>query len=161
SRIDAGIEHARPLFTHPAGHPRTDLGHGRHPVKWHSILLRAPTRGGDMAAETIYILSLDGGGIYGLTQALWLERICLEDPPVLDTTLTGAPRHCFSGTSSGAVNALLLAAEENPRTLVTSGKLSQFWRQPGLYVNRNPFEWALSFLGITPWLGTHDAMAVL
>ena len=39
----------------------------------------------------IRILSLDGGGIY-----------------------------CFSGTSSGAVNALLLAAEEHPRELITS-----------------------------------------
>ncbi|MDJ0836210.1 MAG: patatin-like phospholipase family protein [Acidobacteriota bacterium] len=112
-------------------------------------------------AETSYrILCMDGGGIYGLTTAVMLRRLCRRNEGFLDFKVIR--KHYFAGTSAGALNALLLAQEENPRTAVLSGKLERFWAHPGIYTNQvNPFTAWLSFFGLTGWHGEADFVQLL
>ncbi|MCA9649183.1 MAG: patatin-like phospholipase family protein [Myxococcales bacterium] len=66
-----------------------------------------------MPSETIHIISMDGGGIYGLATARMLRKLCERDPAFLAKSDIASYR--FAGTSAGALNALLLAKEEDPR----------------------------------------------
>lgn len=103
------------------------------------------------------ILAMDGGGLYGLTTALWLKKLCERNEGFLkkgDVTV-------FAGCSAGAFNALLLAREENPRDFVLSGRLEEVWRQPGPFSNSNPLTAWLSLFQITAWLGAGDFLQLL
>ncbi len=106
------------------------------------------------------ILSMDGGGIYGLTTARLLGCLCRRVDGFL------APREnqkfLFAGTSAGSINALLLAQEPNPREAVLAGKLEAFWQSPDVYANRvNPASAFWSWFGVTAWHGYMDFMGLL
>ncbi|MDJ0836209.1 MAG: patatin-like phospholipase family protein [Acidobacteriota bacterium] len=106
------------------------------------------------------IISLDGGGIYGLTTASLLRQLCDaqqdQDSPRFLEPAEGQ-KYLFAGTSAGAINALLMARYENPRDFVRSGQLEAFWGEPGIYANlADPVASWLSFFGITAWLGRAD-----
>lgn len=100
----------------------------------------------------IRILSLDGGGIYGMTGALWLRQLCEENEAFLD----GTDVDVFVGCSSGACNALLLAMYERPREAVLDGLLERFWTEPGTFSNTNPMGALMSFTGKVGWFGEGD-----
>lgn len=102
------------------------------------------------------ILSLDGGGIYGLTEALLLKELCRRDKKFL----TRGNISLFAGSSAGAINALLLAKYERPRDAIESGELEQFWENPTPWSNTDPVGRWLSFLGLTPWFSTRGATAL-
>jgi hypothetical protein len=104
------------------------------------------------AANQIRILSLDGGGIYGMTGALWLRQLCERDRDFL----SGRDVDIFLGCSSGACNALLLAMHERPREAVLDGLLERFWAEPGTFSNTNPMGALLSFTGQVGWFGEAD-----
>ena len=91
----------------------------------HSVAM-ALEAGRSPANGRLRILSVDGAGIYGLTGAIWLRRLCLEDPSFL------APGNVnlFAGISAGAINVLLLAKEPDPRRAVLDGRLERFWQEP-------------------------------
>ena len=84
-------------------------------------------------------LSLDGGGIYGLTTAILLRQLCDDNPDFL----TPNNVDLFAGTSAGAVNAILLAQEDNPRDAVMNGTLEKFWKDQRVYAGyidkKDPF----------------------
>jgi len=103
------------------------------------------------------IVSLDGGGIYGLYTALLLKKLCKQDK----NFLTKDQVWMFAGTSSGGVNALLLAKYDNPREAVLSGELERFWEEDGVYINTNPWKQMTSMCGITSVFGTEDYLSVL
>jgi len=107
----------------------------------------------------IRILAMDGGGLYGLTEALWLEQLLKDNPDFLKPE--DGVDYYFTGASAGGVNALLLAQEEDPRQAIRNGVLSKFWHEAGIYTNKNPVENFFSWFGIRPWLGTMDTMEVL
>src|SRR5688500_1021126 len=78
----------------------------------------------DPEASQYRILSIDGGGLYGLVSALWLQQLCQEDETLLrdplpssgtGTSVPDRPQYLFSGASAGAVTVLLLAKHDNPR----------------------------------------------
>ena len=71
----------------------------------------------------VRVLSLDGGGIYGYTAALWLKELCKRDSEFL----TPGNVWLFAGCSSGALNSLLLARHEDPREALLDGVLDRFW----------------------------------
>lgn len=100
----------------------------------------------------IRVLSLDGGGIYGLTAALWLRRLCEADTHFL----SGKDVDLFVGCSSGACNALLLAMHERPREAVLGGVLERFWAEPGTFSNTNPLGAMLSLTGKAAWFSEAD-----
>jgi len=58
------------------------------------------------------IVSLDGGGIRGIYQAVLIQRISEQRPAFLPSV------RFFAGTSIGAINALSLARGSSPRELV-------------------------------------------
>jgi patatin-like phospholipase len=103
------------------------------------------------------IVTMDGGGLYGLTSALWLKQLCEEDPEFL------APGNVqlFAGCSAGALNCLLLAREPDPRSFVLAGGLERFWRQPGTFGNSNPVTAFWSLFQITAWYGAEDFLQLL
>ncbi len=103
------------------------------------------------------ILSIDGGGIYGLSAALWLRKLCEADK----TFLNGEDVYLFAGCSSGAVNALLLAKHERPREAVLAGELDRFWKEPGTFTNSNPTDQLLSWMQLAGWFGERDFMDLL
>jgi hypothetical protein len=103
------------------------------------------------------ILSLDGGGLYGLTSALWLRQLCEQDPEFLRT----GDVQLFAGCSAGALNSLLLAKEPEPREFVLAGGLENFWRQPGTFSNTNPVTAFWSLFQVTAWFGTADFLQLL
>jgi hypothetical protein len=103
------------------------------------------------------ILSLDGGGLYGLTSALWLKQLCEGDPGFLGPGNVDL----FAGCSAGALNSLLLAKEPDPRKFLLAGGLDAFWRLPGTFSNSNPVTALLSLYQITAWLGVEDFRQVL
>jgi len=106
-----------------------------------------------LSAEPIRIVAIDGGGIYGLASATWIRQLCLKDTKFL--TPDQAP--LFAGISSGAINALLLAKEADPRAAVLSGKLDAFWKEPiGAFSHSNPYTAWLSLWGIGGWFGKED-----
>ena len=103
------------------------------------------------------ILSLDGGGLYGLTSALWLRQLCEQDPKFL----RAGSVQLFAGCSAGALNSLLLAREREPREFVLAGGLENFWRQPGTFSNTNPVTAFWSLFQVTAWFGTADFLQLL
>jgi len=105
----------------------------------------------------IRVLSMDGGGIYGLTGAYWLRQLCEQDPKFLDPDCI----HLFAGCSSGAINSLLLAMEESPREAVLSGRLEAFWKDPRVFENTSPTGKWTSMMGLTSWFHADDFLAVL
>ncbi|MEJ2206776.1 MAG: patatin-like phospholipase family protein [Gemmatimonadota bacterium] len=111
----------------------------------------------DLNKKQWRILSIDGGGIYGYTAALWLREMCERDPDFL----AGDSVDVFTGCSSGAVNSLLLASEENPRDAILEGKLEDFWQQPGTFTNSDPVRNLLSYYGLTGWYGERDFLDLL
>ena len=118
----------------------------------------SPGGTGAKKQEKLRILSLDGGGLYGLTQALWLQQLCERNERFLEP---GEIQY-YGGASAGAMNALVLAAQPNPRRFVMDGHLKRFWKEPGIYTNRrNPRDRFLSNFGRTAWLGTEDYLDVL
>ncbi|MDJ0841199.1 MAG: patatin-like phospholipase family protein [Acidobacteriota bacterium] len=110
----------------------------------------------------MHILAMDGGGIYGLATALMLDQIIGSDTNAGREFLNGDDVDLFSGTSAGAINALLLAQEETPRDYVSSGKLARFWCEAGSYANdRCPWAALTSLWGITAWGGAADFQQLL
>ena len=110
--------------------------------------------------ETYRIISMDGGGLYGKFTAIMLRKLCERHHHFFAQGL----EHYISmvaGTSAGALNALLIAQEEDPREFILSGGLERFWEEFGIFENRDPMNWSLSFGGITPWLGRDEFLAVL
>lgn len=105
----------------------------------------------------IRILSLDGGGIYGLTGAIWLRRLCEGNPRFLD----GQDIDVFAGCSSGAINALMLARHERPRDAVLAGELERFWTSPGPFSNSRPLAHLLSYAGLRGWFSDIDLLGAL
>src|ERR1700720_2572457 len=103
------------------------------------------------------VLAMDGGGLYGLTTALWLKQLCQSN----DSFLHDRDVRLFAGTSAGALNALLLAREKDPRSFVLSGGLENFYRQPGTFSNSNPVTALLSLYQITAWCGAGDFLSLL
>ena len=108
--------------------------------------------------ERIRILSLDGGGIYGLTSALLLRKLCERDCKFLTASDTDQTFHMFAGTSSGAVNALLMAKYDNPRDAVMSGELEAFWQESSVFHSGVP---GLGALGITAQYAAQQFLAQL
>lgn len=103
------------------------------------------------------ILSLDGGGLYGLTSALWLKQLCHGDAEFMGPGNVDL----FAGCSAGALNSLLLAKEPDPRKYLLAGGLENFWRQPGTFSNSNPVTAFWSLFQITAWLGVEDFRKLL
>jgi hypothetical protein len=103
------------------------------------------------------ILALDGGGIYGLTEALLLRKLCES----CEWFLGGDDVQVFAGCSAGAINALLLAQYERPREAVLAGELEAFWQDAGTFSNTNPVEASLSYFGVTPWFSDGDFLHLL
>ena len=111
-------------------------------------------------SEPLRIVSMDGGGIYGLGTAIMLRKLCERDESFL------GPGHTwlFAGTSAGALNALLLAKEQNPRKIILDGELENFWREPGIYIRDYATDWygaIMSFYGLTAWMGQREMLDVL
>ncbi len=94
------------------------------------------------------ILSMDGGGIYGLFTVLMLKDLCKKDK----NFLKGDDVHLFAGTSAGALIALALAGAENPRDIIMSGLLEKFFNDSRLYgKGQRPGNAITGLLGITSW----------
>lgn len=102
------------------------------------------------------ILSLDGAGLYGLTATLWLKELCKQNPSFLTSPMVDL----FAGTSSGAIAALMMASEEDPRQAIP--RIEAFWHAAEPWQNRkNPMEAVLSLTGLTAWYGTQDFLDYL
>ncbi|HEY8209168.1 MAG TPA: patatin-like phospholipase family protein, partial [Myxococcaceae bacterium] len=110
-----------------------------------------------LATQRIRILSIDGAGLYGLTAAIWLRRLCEAD----ERFLSGDDVQLFAGTSSGAINCMMLARHERPRDAVLSGELEKFWKQPGIFANTNPLSAFFSVFGVTGWFSSKDFISTL
>lgn len=107
------------------------------------------------------ILTVDGGGIYGLFDAIWLRQICERVEGFLDPSAGGGVDF-MSGISSGAINVLLIAAADDPRQYVLSGELERFWTDEShIFDNRDPMGRYLSLLGLTAWGGERDFREIL
>ncbi len=102
------------------------------------------------------ILSLDGGGIYGLTEALLLKELCRRDR---DFLTSDQPIALFAGCSAGAVNALLLAQYKNPRDAIKRGELEAFWEDARIWTP-DPSDW-WSAIGLTPQASRRNWMEQL
>ena len=112
-----------------------------------------------LSGQINQLLSIDGAGIYGLTQALWLSQLVEQDPSFMDWSPEGTRRPLLAGASAGAVNGLLLARESRSRDVV--GDLVSFWNDRRFWANDSwPYAW-LSVMGVTAWYGTSEARAVL
>jgi len=103
----------------------------------------------------LHILSMDGGGIFGLFTALMIKDIVEQKPDFLSSKHS----YLFAGTSAGAINALLLAKYENPTTGIDD--MLAFWKEPDVYNNSDPLQCWLSGLGWAAWYGTQDMLSVL
>jgi patatin-like phospholipase/acyl hydrolase len=110
-----------------------------------------------MSKQRRRILSIDGGGIYGLTSARWLRQLCEQDR----TFLSGDDIWLFAGCSSGAVNSLLLASHDRPREAVLGGELERFWHDPGTFSNTDPVDQLLSWMELAGWFGEVDFLELL
>lgn len=123
-----------------------------------------------VASPRYRVLSLDGGGIYGLVTATWLRKIAEKQPrflaeptrkPGMEAPRPGEELSILAGASSGAVNALLLARHDSPRDALLSGEIEGFWKKAGVFSNSDPMASWLSFLGVGAWFGTDDLKGVL
>lgn len=104
------------------------------------------------------VLSMDGGGIYGLFTAIMLRKLCEENEDFLKDDRVSL----FAGTSAGAMIALILASEENPREAVLSGKVEAFFTDERLFSNKmNPMLGTLALFGLTSWSGKDDFYSIL
>ncbi len=104
--------------------------------------------------EKIRILSMDGGGIYGLFTVLMLKELCKRNKDFLK----GDDVQLFAGTSAGALIALALAGAENPRDIIMSGVLERFFDDGRLYgKGQRPRNIVTGLMGITSWAGAHGA----
>lgn len=104
------------------------------------------------------LLSMDGGGIYGLATAMMLKSLCQRN----EQFLSKGDVWMFAGTSAGALNSLLLAHQETPREFVLSGELEYFWRQYGLFAGYdNPQDQWLSLWSAKPWFSPEPFRNVL
>lgn len=111
-----------------------------------------------METNVCRLLSMDGGGIYGLATALMLKELCKRNPDFL----SARDVWMFAGTSAGALNSLLLASQRIPREFVLSGELEEFWKRHDLFagyqdVNLEMLSWA----GVTPWFSRQRFTDVL
>jgi hypothetical protein len=99
------------------------------------------------------VLSMDGGGIYGIFTAIMLRKLCERLPKFLDENHAAL----LAGTSAGAVNALLLAKHESPRDAILNHTLENLFKDDRTYGNRlNPVNGVLSLFGLTSWSGKAD-----
>jgi hypothetical protein len=105
------------------------------------------------------ILSIDGGGIYGLVSAIWLRKLSEMDESFLEPGSIGL----FAGISAGAVSALILATQADPRKALREGLLERFWTERvGAFSNvMNPMAAWLSLFRIGGWVGEEDFRYVL
>ena len=107
------------------------------------------------SGKIIRILSLDGGGIYGLFTVLMLKELCMKN----EDFLKGDDVHLFAGTSAGALIALALAKAENPRDVILNGELEKFFADGRLYgKGQRPSNILSGLMGITSWSGSHGAV---
>jgi hypothetical protein len=107
-----------------------------------------------LSADPIRIVAVDGGGIYGMASATWLRQLCERDANFLDPA---TQRPLLAGISSGAVNALLLAKEPDPRAALLSGTIENFWKEPiGAFSHTNPVTAWWSLFGVGAWFGAND-----
>ena len=115
------------------------------------------------SSHTIRVISMDGGGIYGLATADLLKQLCQRDDSFLQKD--EMPFYVFAGTSAGAVNALLLAREDDPRRFILEGGLEDFWRTSPIFDPPQDFwTWYWSFIGLTSWFGSkayHESLRTL
>ena len=105
----------------------------------------------------VRILSLDGGGLYGLTGAILLRKLAERHPRFLRMRTEGV-YHMFAGCSSGAINALLLAKHECPRDALLGGELERFWQDPRVFAPGLPL---LGPSGVTGLFSADQFIAVL
>ncbi|MCG8618846.1 MAG: patatin-like phospholipase family protein [Desulfobacterales bacterium] len=103
------------------------------------------------------IMTMDGGGIYGLFTVLMLKQLCNADPNFLKDGCVDL----FAGTSAGGLNALLLAKYDNPREAIESGEMERFYSEQNIFANKNPVNLFMSNMGLRPYLGTEEYMSVL
>jgi patatin-like phospholipase/acyl hydrolase len=104
--------------------------------------------------EALRILSMDGGGIYGLFTVLMLKELCKRDK----NFLKGNDVKLFSGTSAGALIALALASAENPRDIIMCGVLERFFNDARLYgKGQRPRNILPGLMGLTAWAGADGA----
>ncbi|WP_459870803.1 patatin-like phospholipase family protein [Endothiovibrio diazotrophicus] len=102
------------------------------------------------------VLSMDGGGVYGMFTDLMLKQLVANTDGFLDENNV----QLFAGTSAGSINACILAMHERPADGIEQA--ARFWAEPGVYANSNPVNlWLTSLMGITPFFGTEDYRAVL
>ncbi len=111
----------------------------------------------DKTKDMFRIMSLDGGGIYGLFTVYMLKQLCQDNPNFLKKGCV----NLFAGTSVGALNALLLAKYDNPRDAVLGGEMEDFYANPLLFSNLNPICLMTSKLGMSPSCGTQDYLCFL
>ena len=103
------------------------------------------------------ILCFDGAGIYGLTQALWMQWLINNDARLMSWPVDEGDRsmtELFAGCSAGAVNAMLLARYSRPRDHID--EVVQFWYEPGTWTNKYFPDSVTSLTGLTAWYGTQD-----
>lgn len=103
------------------------------------------------------IMTMDGGGIYGLFTVLMLKQLCNSDPNFLKDGCVDL----FAGTSAGGLNALLLAKYDDPREAIESGEMERFYSEQNIFANKNPMNLFMSNMGLRPYLGTEEYMSVL
>lgn len=108
------------------------------------------------SGKTFRVLSLDGGGIYGMFTDLMLKDLTERNAGFLKDGSV----NLFAGTSAGAVNSLLLAMHQTPADGLAAA--IEFWGEPGVYDNSDPMQlWVTSLMGYSPYFGTEDYKAVL
>ena len=103
------------------------------------------------------IMSFDGAGIYGLTQALWMQWLIQNDAQFLNCPIETGQRsmtELFAGTSAGAVNAMLFARYSRPRDYIE--EIVRFWYEPGTWTNKHFPDSVTSLTGLSAWYGTRD-----
>lgn len=106
--------------------------------------------------KQLRILSMDGGGVYGMFTDLMLEHLREENPDFLDEDCV----QLFAGTSAGSVNACILAMHEKPADGLAQA--TQFWAEADVYDNSDPTKlWFTSLMGYSPYFGTEDYKSVL
>ncbi|MCP4110672.1 MAG: hypothetical protein GY749_34970 [Desulfobacteraceae bacterium] len=111
----------------------------------------------DNTEDMFRIMSLDGGGIYGLFTVYMLKQLCQGNPNFLKKGCV----NLFAGTSAGALHALFLAKYDDPRDAVLGGEIESFWADPLVFSNLNPLNLMASYFGLGPYCGTQEYLSVL